>query len=147
MLQKQSPFYVPPGGPPQYRPNPAIYQKMGKDNIYRMLEDFYLELEKSEIRGMFPEDMKTASQRSAAFFIFLLGGPPVYQQKYGPPMMRQRHLAFQIDEKARDVWLSCFKTVLEGAELKYQFPAEHLDGFWQFLLDFSSWMVNSHRLP
>jgi len=136
-------IYVPPGGPPQYRPNPEIYQKMGEDNIFRMLQDFYAVLESSEIRHLFPADMVAASKKSGAFFVFLLGGPPLYHERHGPPMMRQRHLAFVIDEAARQVWLGCFKEVLKDADQKYGFPAEHLEEFWVFLERFSAWMVNT----
>lgn len=136
-------FYVPPQGPPQNSPSKDIYALMGEDNIFKMLEDFYLELEKSPIRGMFPEDMKAASKKSAAFFVAICGGPPLYHQLYGPPMMRKRHLAFNIDEAARQVWLSCFRIVLNDAEKKYNFPPQHLPGFWNFLEQFSGWMVNT----
>jgi hemoglobin len=135
-------FYIPPEGPSQNRPNPAIYARMGESNIFKMLEDFYLELEKSEIRHLFPKDMKLASQKSGAFFVFLLGGPPLYHEKYGSPMMRQRHMAFVIDQQAREIWLCCFRKVLENAE-KYYFPAEYLEEFIQFLERFSLWMVNT----
>ncbi len=137
-------FYVPPEGPPQgIQPSPEIYAKMGEDNIYQMLEDFYSELEKSSIRHLFPQDMKKASQRSAAFFVFILGGPPLYQQQFGSPRMRQRHLPFAIDEIARQTWLNCFKNILQDADQKYQFPMEHMQGFCRFLDQFSAWMVNT----
>lgn len=137
-------FYVPPEGPPEgINPSPLIYGKMGEDNIYKMLEDFYLLLSKSAVREMFPSDMKEASKKSAAFFVFILGGPPLYQQQFGPPRMRQRHLAFAIDESARQVWLDCFKEVLIDAEKKYCFPPEHLEEFVRFLDRFSGWMVNT----
>lgn len=136
-------FYTPPEGPPQgITPDPQIYEKMGEDAIFQMLEDFYLELEQSSIRHLFPEDMKEASKKSAAFFVFIMGGPPLYQQQFGPPRMRQRHLPFAIDENARQVWLQCFKKILQQAEEKYHFPMEHMDGFWRFLDQFSAWMVN-----
>lgn len=142
-MTRLSPIYVPPNGPPEgIMPNPELFIAMGEEPIYQMLEDFYLELEKSSIRHLFPADMKEASKRSAAFFVFAMGGPPIYQQLYGPPMMRKRHLAFEIDEKARLVWLDCFKTILEGAEIKYHFPMKHFDSFWNFLDRFSAWMVN-----
>lgn len=135
--------YVPPGGPPQTGgPSREIYAAMGQENIFQMLEDFYLELEKSSLREMFPPNMVKASQKSAAFFVGLLGGPPLYHQKYGPPMMRARHLPFTIDEEARKVWLACFDAVLVDAETKYGFPKEHLAGFRAFLDGFSQWMVN-----
>jgi hemoglobin len=136
-------IYTPPGGPPQ-GPGPShqIYGIMGEANIFRMMSDFYKELEKSEVRHLFPSDMEEASKKSAAFFVTLLGGPPLYMQMYGSPRMRARHLPFEIDERARQIWLACFEKVLEGADLKYQFPLQHMDGFKDFLKSFSTWMVN-----
>lgn len=136
-------IYTPSGGPPQGPgPSPEIYRIMGEDNIFRMMLDFYMELEKSEIRHLFPPNMHEASRKSAAFFVGLLGGPPLYLQQYGPPRMRARHLPFEIDEPARQIWLRCFDNVLEGAEAKYNFPPQHLQGFRDFLKSFSAWMVN-----
>jgi hemoglobin len=136
-------IYVPPSGPPQGPgPNPAIYKAMGETNIFRMMSDFYKELEKSAIRHLFPPNMEEASRKSALFFITVLGGPPLYFERFGPPRMRARHLPFVIDEPARQVWLECFERVLEGADSKYQFPMEHMDSFRSFLKNFSAWMVN-----
>jgi len=124
-------------------PSREIYARMGEENIFRLLADFYRELGASEIRHMFPADLQAASEKSAAFFVGLLGGPPLYNQRYGSPMMRARHMPFAIDERARQVWIDCFDTVLAGAPETYQFPAEHLPGFRQFLDGFSRWMVNT----
>ena len=88
------------------------------------------------------EALEAASRKSAAFFVQLLGGPPLFSQAFGPPRMRQRHLPFEIDARARGVWLSCFRKVLDGAEERYGFPPEHLETFRGFLRDFSAWMVN-----
>ena len=137
-------IYIPPGGPPRVAsPSPEIYAQMGEANIFAMLEDYYRELEKSPLHVMFPKDMVKASQKSAAFFVGLLGGPPLYHQRYGNPMMRARHMPFVIDETARQEWLACFNRVLDHAVEKYNFPAEHLEGFRNFLVGFSSWMVNT----
>lgn len=116
---------------------------MGEERIFHMMKDFYAELEVSGIRHMFPEDMEGASRRSAAFFVGLLGGPPLYQQQFGNPMMRARHLPFAIDEDARRVWLDCFDRILSDSHEKYGFPPEHLAGFRRFLAEFSAWMVNT----
>jgi hemoglobin len=144
MLNKHK-LYIPPEGPPQgIKPNPEIFEKMGEDAILKMIEDLYEVLGRSSIGELFPvEDREAAAKRSAAFFIFILGGPPRYQEKYGHPMMRQRHMPFKIDENARQVWLDCFREVLIKADEKYGFPMEHLPSFWHFLDRFSSWMVNS----
>jgi len=95
------------------------------------------------VRPLFPADMAAASQKSAAFFVGLLGGPPLYHQRHGNPMMRARHLAFAITQGARREWLACFDRVLDRAAERYAFPPEHLPGFRRFLRDFSLWMVNT----
>lgn len=137
-------IYVPPQGPPQgISVSKEIYGLMGEENIFRMMEDFYRELEQSSVRHLFPADMMEASRKSACFFVGLLGGPPLYHQRYGQPMMRARHLPFQIDEAARQVWLGCFERVLARATEAYSFPAQHIEGFRQFLYGFSAWMVNT----
>lgn len=135
--------YIPPGGPPQGPgPSKEIFGRMGEEAIFRMCRDFYDEIGRSPIRAMFSEDLPEASKKLAAFLVGVCGGPPLYHQRYGNPMMRARHLPFAIDEAARRVWLDCFLRTLEGAEASYGFPAEHLPGFRRWLEEFSGWMVN-----
>lgn len=128
-------------------PSKEIYGLMGEDNIFKMLEDFYGELAQSSpaLRGMFPsnEAMLAASHKSAAFFVGLLGGPPLYHQRHGNPMMRARHMPFPITAATRDEWLACFDRVLSHAVARYQFPPQHMAGFRAFLAGFSMWMVNT----
>lgn len=136
-------MFVPPVNPGEIvSPNRAIYAVMGEENIVRMIQDFYAELEKSSIRDLFPADLALSAEKSAAFFVGLLGGPPLYQQRYGNPMMRARHMPFPINRAARDEWLACFERVLEHAPARYDFPAEYLEGFRAFLKGFSLWMMN-----
>jgi hemoglobin len=136
--------YVPPIDPSRIKaPSREICAAMGEANVVRMIGDFYTELERSSLRPLFPEDMRAAAERSAAFFVGLLGGPPLYHARYGNPMMRARHLPFAITPRAREEWLACFDRVLADAPARYAFPAEHLPGFRAFLQDFSAWMVNT----
>lgn len=142
------PVFVPPSGPPQ-GPGPSrdIYARMGEANLFRLCADFYAELERSPIRPLFSADMPAASEKLAAFLVGICGGPPLYRQRHGEPMMRARHLAFAIDEAARQTWLDCFRKVLVPAPEKYGFPPEHLPGFLAFLDAFSAWMVNRRPGP
>ena len=143
-MSEERQIHIPVGGMPRVvMPSRDVYAVMGEENIFAMLADFYVELEASEIRGMFPKDMARASRKSAAFFVGILGGPPLYHQRYGRPMMRARHMPFRIDEAARKVWSDCFEKTLVNAETKYDFPAEHLPQFIEFLRSFSGWMVNT----
>ncbi len=124
-------------------PSREIYARMGRENLYRMFAEFYRELGASPIRSLFPEDLVASSRKSAAFFAQLTGGPQEYSERYGPPRMRARHLAFRITPQARAEWLACFERILTRAVDDFAFPAEHLAGFRQFLQKFSLWMVNA----
>ena len=120
---------------------------MGEKGVFRMLSEVYRRLEASSIRGMFGNDMHEASKRSAAFYVQLLGGPQMYNEQYGNPMMRRRHFPFEIDEASRVVWRDCFYAALENAEDDFGFPSEHLPVFKEFLERFSTWMVNTITSP
>jgi hemoglobin len=139
-------IYTPPGGPPQGPPPPeGLYQDIGQDGIYQLLEDFYLVLMDSEISDIFPQGkdaMVDASKKSADFFIGLLGGPPLYHQRHGPPRLRARHLPFPISNHTREVWLDCFKKSIIKAVEEERFPAKSQGDFYDFLESFSTWMVN-----
>ena len=116
-------IYTPPGGPPQGPgPNREIYALMGEENIYKMMSDLYAELGHSEVRHLFPQDLEAASRKSAAFFIGLLGGPPIYVEKYGSPRMRARHLPFEIDQRARGVWLDALNASSKALRTSTDFP-------------------------
>ena len=143
-MSEQRPPYVPSMNPADIAgPSHEIYAKMGRENLYRMIEEFYRELGSSAIRSMFPVDLVASSKKSAAFFAQLTGGPQEYTERHGPPRMRARHLAFRITPQARAEWLACFERILVRAVKDFAFPAEHLEGFRQFLEKFSMWMVNT----
>lgn len=139
-------IYIPPGGPPRIPPpSKEIYGLMGEENIFLLLEAVYDEFSQSSIADMFPkgEALKEAAHKSGAFFVGLCGGPPLYHQRYGSPMLRGRHMPFVINEAGRKEWLRCFDAVLDEAIEKYNFPEQHLASFRTFLHGFSTWMVNT----
>lgn len=132
-------MYVPPDGPPQKPVDRGLYQKLGEDAIRRMLSLHYRNLGDTSIRDMFPEDLEEAAQRSADFFIQIMGGPAYFNERYGPPRMRMRHQPFPITEEARQLWMQCFREALD----ELPFPEEDRPDFEEFLESFSRWMVNT----
>ena len=142
-------IYTPPTGPPQTdRIPPAVYEAMGEEQIVEMFYAFYERLAESSIAHMFPKsekNLKVAAEKNASMFVFLFGGPHLFQQRHGPPMMRARHLPFIIDEAARQEWLRCFKDTLDEAPELFNMPAEHVEAVWKFVYDFSGWMVNTQE--
>ena len=70
--------YTPPGGPPQKPINRELFKILGEERIRRMLSLFYANLSDTAIRHYFPKDpegLEAAAQRSADFFIQIMGGP------------------------------------------------------------------------
>jgi hemoglobin len=50
------------------------------------------------------------------FFEFLsgwLGGPNLFEEKYGHPRLRQRHMPFKIDENLKKQWIFCMNKALD----------------------------------
>jgi hemoglobin len=138
-----SSFYIPPAGPPQISP-PQVFEKVGMEPLYDMAWIQYQELAKSAIASMFPageEELRAASRRNAAFMCGILGGPKIYQQKFGPPQMRQRHLPFAIDENARQEWLRCFYTAFTQAN-RLGLDTDEQKALLLWINQFSAWMVN-----
>jgi hemoglobin len=43
-----------------------------------------------------------------------LGGPQLYTEKYGHPMLRARHLPFAIGVNERDAWIACMRQAMES---------------------------------
>ncbi|MCX7998083.1 MAG: hypothetical protein N3A69_03905 [Leptospiraceae bacterium] len=48
-------------------------------------------------------------------------------------------MPFIIDEKARRVWLGCYKQALNESDI----PEAQKELIWKFLVNFSAWMVNT----
>lgn len=136
-IPELDPSAVPP-------PSRNLYALMGEANIKALLRDFYRKLGASPIAPMFPKDLDAASEKSALFFVGLLGGPPLYMQTYGPPRMRMRHMPFRIDEDSRLIWLHCFYEVLADHD-RYALPEAELESLKAFLDGFSRWMVNTAK--
>lgn len=127
-------------------PDPRIFTSMGAEGITAMVEEVYLNLWTSPIRGMFAthkDEVLASARKSALFWITVCGGPPLYEEKYGPPRMRMRHQAFSIDESARLHWLNAWYPVLAHATDNYGMPPDCLEGFRAYLEGFSRWMVNT----
>ncbi|AAN51174.1 bacitracin resistance protein BacA [Leptospira interrogans] len=132
-------FFIPPGGPPGPIPGlQLVFGSVGENSLRKLVSDFYDQIPSSSISFMFPENLEDSKIKSADFLIQVTGGPPLYSQNYGPPKMRARHLPFPIDEKARRVWLSCYRKVLDDWDAEVSAK----EVLWIFFKDFSTWMVN-----
>jgi hemoglobin len=65
------------------------------------------------IRKLHAPDLQGATDKLYKFLTGWMGGPPLYVDEYGHPMLRARHLPFSISNTERDQWLMCMNQALE----------------------------------
>ncbi len=97
---------------------PSHYERIGgADKVRELVHRFYQimdELPESYgIRKLHPEDLKGSEEKLFLFLSGWMGGPQLYIEKHGHPMMRARHLPFPIGDEERNQWLMCMKQALE----------------------------------
>jgi len=94
------------------------YEQLGGEAVVRKLVHRFYELmdalpEAAEIRAMHPADLSESEEKLFLFLSGFFGGPSLYIEKFGHPMLRRRHLPFPINESARDQWLLCMSKALD----------------------------------
>jgi hemoglobin len=132
--------------PPVTKPNPAFLSDIGEEGMRALFSRFYAALFQSPIKDIFPlseEEMQTAAQYSADFFIQICGGPAHFSKNRGAPQMRKRHVPFAITPTARIHWLVTFEEALHPIIKEKQSSEENIQSFWNYINIFSQWMINS----
>lgn len=123
-------------------PSYDMYKILGEEGIRKLVSDHYDLLAHSAVKDLFPSDkagLDRAKKNAADFFVQVCGGPMYFNKNRGRPMMYKRHLPHKITPEARKVWLDCYRQALQ----KQNIPEETALSFWNYLNDFSMWMVNS----
>jgi len=97
---------------------PTHYQRIGgADKVRALVHRFYQimdELPESYgIRKMHAEDLQNSEDKLFKYLTGWMGGPQLYIQEYGHPMLRRRHLPFAISVSERDQWLLCMNKGLQ----------------------------------
>lgn len=93
------------------------YELLGGETGVRQLVDRFYDLmderdDAAELRALHAKSLRVSRQKLFLFLSGWLGGPPLYTQKYGHPMLRRRHLPFRITSLERDQWISCMNEAL-----------------------------------
>lgn len=112
----------------------------GTENIRKLVETFYDIMDSdpkaAPIRAMHQADLTSAREKLFMFLTGWTGGPQLYIERYGHPMLRKRHLPFAIDESGRDQWMYCMIKAMHQLaydELLMKRLAEQLYGVADFM--------------
>lgn len=94
------------------------YDRIGGEQKVRELTHRFYQLmdelpEAHAIRKMHPASLQGSEDKLFKFLSGWMGGPQLFVQEHGEPMLRRRHLPFPIDNEARDQWLMCMSQALQ----------------------------------
>jgi hemoglobin len=83
----------------------------GEARVHQLVERFYdlmdLEPQYRELRAAHGSELASARQKLYWFLCGWLGGPSHYEDRFGHPRLRMRHMPFRIGVQERDQWLAC----------------------------------------
>jgi hemoglobin len=89
----------------------------GEPAVHKLVDRFYDLMDEKEdvkeLRDMHAKSLRVSREKLYLFLSGWLGGPQLYVEKYGHPMLRKRHLPFAIGEAERDQWLLCMDITLD----------------------------------
>ncbi len=93
------------------------FVQLGGEPAVRALVDHFYDLMDLEpgfagIRALHPASLDGSRDKLHWFLCGWLGGPDLYQQRFGHPRLRARHLPYAIGIAERDQWLACMMSAM-----------------------------------
>lgn len=89
----------------------------GVDGLRRLVDDFFDRMGSdtrfATIYAMHPEDKDVSRDKLARFLCGWLGGPKLFNEKYGIIRIPSAHAHLSIGTKERDQWLTCMSETVE----------------------------------
>ena len=106
--------------PEQNHPSPknTPFELIGGESGTRKLAERFYDImqtapEAKELLALHPQPMDSIRQRFYEYLSGWLGGPGLFEAKYGHPRLRARHLPFRVDTQMRDQWMFCMNKALD----------------------------------
>jgi hemoglobin len=118
----------------------TLYEQMGgAETIRRLVEAFYPKVQQDpEIGPLFPAEIGPVMEKQYLFLTQFFGGPALYNERFGHPMLRARHMPFAITESRARAWLRCMAEALLAINL----PESIREQVWQRLAYTAGHMIN-----
>jgi hemoglobin len=105
------------------------------DRFYDLMD---LEPGYQELRQAHGSSLQDARDKLFWFLCGWLGGPDHYQQRFGHPRLRMRHMPFSIGILERDQWLACMDQAMGDVGVDEKLRSRLGQSFFQT----ADWMRN-----
>jgi hemoglobin len=125
------------------KPAQSPYELLGGESKVRELVTRFYDLMDTErdfagIRKLHKPDLSQAREKLTLFLSGWLGGPQLYTERFGHPMLRARHLSFAIGAAERDLWLACMDRAMRETAIEEALRQELHEAFFKT----ADWMRN-----
>lgn len=91
----------------------------GEHALATLVDTFYSYVSQHpDLTPIFPNDLTETARKQKQFLTQYFGGPALYTTEHGHPMLRARHLRFEITPKRKDAWLSCMDRALDDVGIE-----------------------------
>jgi len=107
---------TPPGTSHPWGNAATPYEDLGGEEPLRRLVDRFYDLIATEsplLRAMHPADDSNSRRNLFEFLSGWTGGPSLYIERKGNPMLRMRHFPFSIGSEEAAEWLRCMRAALD----------------------------------
>ncbi|WHY78993.1 globin [Neobacillus sp. WH10] len=95
------------------------FETIGEDTLNHLVDTFYgLVAQHPDLAPIFPNQFTEIARKQKQFLTQYLGGPQIYTEEHGHPMMRARHLPFPVTPTRAKAWLSCMKQAMDMVGLQ-----------------------------
>lgn len=106
----------------------------GVEQVRDLVERFYdvmdTEPRVAGLRAMHAADLTQAREKLFMFLTGWTGGPQLYIERYGHPMLRARHLPFAIGESERDQWMFCMIRAMKEIGIEEPVMVKLAEALW-----------------
>ncbi len=96
----------------------------GEQTLLNLVDRFYFYMdtlpEAQGIRAIHQHNLSSAKGKLFKFLSGWLGGPDLFIEEFGHPMLRARHLPFVIGEPERDQWMLCMNKTLDELVMDFE---------------------------
>ena len=118
-----------------------LYEAIGGEStIRKLVEAFYPKVYADpDLSPLFPDGVESIKMKQIMFLTQFTGGPTLYSDRFGPPAMRQRHLAFEVTPRRAEAWLRCMKEAMD----EIGFSGNPRDWLYERLTQVAFYMVNT----
>ncbi len=95
------------------------FEAIGEGILHRLVDAFYHRVGMHpDLAPIFPNDLTETARKQKQFLTQYLGGPPLYTNEHGHPMLRARHLPFEVTPTRANAWLSCMTEAMDEVGLE-----------------------------